>query len=103
MTREDIDTLWNQALQESVKAGEQFTRYHFAALVAEAAYKKGHNEGGKDYQEIMMPAVIAFTRKRCAETCDNLPAPESCTGIESSLWDVAKRACGDAIRAGVQS
>jgi hypothetical protein len=36
MTREDIDTLWQKALQESVKAGEQFTRYHFAALIAAA-------------------------------------------------------------------
>lgn len=39
MTREDIDTLWQQALHESVKAGEQFTRYHFAALVADAERK----------------------------------------------------------------
>ena len=36
MTRDDLDVLWNRALQESVKAGEQFTRYHFAALVAAA-------------------------------------------------------------------
>lgn len=36
MTREDIDHLWHQALHESVVAGEQFTRYHFAALVAAA-------------------------------------------------------------------
>lgn len=41
--------------------------------------------------------------KHCAKICDDLPAPESCTGIESSLWDVATLACGDAIRAGVQS
>lgn len=36
MTKADLDVLWNRALQESVKAGEQFTRYHFAALVAAA-------------------------------------------------------------------
>lgn len=36
MTRDDLDVLWNRALQESVKAGEHFTRYHFAALVAAA-------------------------------------------------------------------
>ncbi len=34
MNRDDIDTLWQQALTESIKAGEQFTRYHFANLVA---------------------------------------------------------------------
>ena len=36
MTRDQIDVMWNQALQQSVKDGEQFTRYHFAAMVAAA-------------------------------------------------------------------
>lgn len=36
MNREDIDKLWQQALIESVKDGEQFARYHFANLVAAA-------------------------------------------------------------------
>jgi len=34
MTREDIDIMWQQALQDSVRDGEMFTRYHFAKLVA---------------------------------------------------------------------
>ena len=36
MNRGELDTLWQQALIESVKSGEQFTRYHFANLVAAA-------------------------------------------------------------------
>jgi hypothetical protein len=36
MTRQKIDTLWFQAMRESIKDGEQFTRYHFANLVAAA-------------------------------------------------------------------
>ena len=36
MTRKEIDTLWFRAMHESVKAGEMFTRYHFAELVASA-------------------------------------------------------------------
>jgi hypothetical protein len=40
MTRDEIDTLWNQALQETVKAHEPFTRYRFAALVAAAQREK---------------------------------------------------------------
>ena len=36
MTREEIDTLWQQAMQESVKDGETFIRYHFAKLIAQA-------------------------------------------------------------------
>jgi len=37
MTRDEIDVMWQRALHESVKDGEQFTRYHFAGLVLEAA------------------------------------------------------------------
>ena len=39
MTREEIDTLWQQALHDSVVAGETFTRYHFADLVIEECAK----------------------------------------------------------------
>jgi hypothetical protein len=35
MTHEEIDILWQKAMQESIKDGEMFTRYHFAKLVAE--------------------------------------------------------------------
>ena len=35
MTREELDKMWQKALHESVAAGEQYTRYHFAAMVAE--------------------------------------------------------------------
>jgi hypothetical protein len=36
MTRDDIDKMWGQALNESIKNGEDFTRYRFANLVAAA-------------------------------------------------------------------
>ena len=35
MTRDEIDILWQKAMQESTKDGEMFTRYHFVKLVAE--------------------------------------------------------------------
>ena len=38
-------------------------------------------------------------REACAQLCDDLPAPDSCSGSEISLWDVATLECGDAIRA----
>ena len=41
----------------------------------------------------------ADEREACAKVCDDLPAPESCSMAESSLWDVATLECGDAIRA----
>ena len=36
MTRDKIDILWHQAMNQAVKDGEMFTRHHFAALVAAA-------------------------------------------------------------------
>ena len=36
MTRNEIDILWHQAMQQAVTDGEMFTRYHFAKLVAAA-------------------------------------------------------------------
>ncbi len=37
MTREEIDTMWQQAMRQSIEDGEVYTRYHFAKLVAERA------------------------------------------------------------------
>mgnify|MGYP003617546664 CR=1 FL=1 len=42
-----------------------------------------------------MAAALALWKPELQE----LQAPESCTGVERSLWDVATLACADAIRA----
>ena len=34
MTKEEIDVMWQLALRESVRNGEEFTRYRFAEMVA---------------------------------------------------------------------
>ena len=52
MTHEEIDILWQKAMQESIKDGEMFTRYHFAKLVAEKE------------------------REACANICETLELPE---------------------------
>ena len=44
MNREDIDIMWNKALQQAIKDGEEFTRYHFAALVAAAERTRLHDK-----------------------------------------------------------
>ena len=36
MNREEIDALWHKATHDAIKDGEDFTRYHFAELVASA-------------------------------------------------------------------
>jgi hypothetical protein len=35
MNREELDTLWFQAMRQSIEEGEDFIRYHFAKLVAD--------------------------------------------------------------------
>jgi hypothetical protein len=35
MTQEEINILWQKAMQEAVEAGEMYTRYRFAKLLAE--------------------------------------------------------------------
>lgn len=36
MTQDEIDIMWQQAMRESIKNNEMYTRYHFAKLVAAA-------------------------------------------------------------------
>ena len=43
--------------------------------------------------------AVAEECDACAFACETLHAPECCTGVERSLWDVATLACADAIRA----
>ena len=69
MTREEIDTLWQGALQQAIKDGEEFTRYHFAALVA------------------------AAEREACAKVCEDQD-----TG-QDLPYDLAVIECAAAIRA----
>jgi len=40
MTQDEIDTMWQQAMRQSIEDGEMFTRYHFAKLVAAKAEAK---------------------------------------------------------------
>jgi hypothetical protein len=40
MTNAELDTMWFQAQHDAIKAGEDFTRYRFAALVAAAERKQ---------------------------------------------------------------
>ena len=35
MKRDEVDIMWQQAMRESIKNNEMYTRYHFAKLVAE--------------------------------------------------------------------
>jgi hypothetical protein len=48
LTRQEIDIIWQRALSQSIKDGEQFTRYHFAEMIA------------------------AHEREECAKACEKI-------------------------------
>ena len=74
MTREELDTLWGKALHESVVAGEDFIRYHFAELVQKAE------------------------REACAKVCDGVNQKAYDEPDDWAPWEAAD-ACAAAIRA----
>ena len=51
-----------------------------------------HMAHRKAVQEAVREAL-----QEARKACENLPAPESCSGIEKSLWDVATMACAEAV------
>ena len=60
-----------------------------------------------DMQELAAKAGLAHRKavqeavrealQEAKKACENLPAPESCSGIEKSLWDIATMACAEAV------
>jgi hypothetical protein len=55
-TQDEVDIMWQQAMRESIKNNEMYTRYHFAKMVAEAEREACANmvdhilkEGGGTY------------------------------------------------------
>jgi hypothetical protein len=75
VTKDEIDTMWQKAMQESIKDGEMYTRYHFANLVA------------------------AKEREACAKLCDSFY--ESWINIHGRYEFMGEGAqeCAEAIRA----
>jgi hypothetical protein len=52
MSKDEIDTMWQKAMKESIKDGEMYTRYRFAKLVAERALADSMREVQRLGQEI---------------------------------------------------
>jgi len=63
MTREEIDIMWQQALQDSVRDGEMFTRYHFAKLVA----AKEREACAKECEHTALRMGSEWMAQHCAE------------------------------------
>ena len=57
MNKDEIDIMWQQAMRESIKNNEMYTRYHFAKLVAERALADPMREVQRLGQEIEQEPV----------------------------------------------
>jgi hypothetical protein len=62
MTKDDIDKLWHQAMSDSIKNGEDFTRHRFAHLVA------------------------AAEREECAKVCEDASTPPAGEMLTDGQW-----------------
>jgi hypothetical protein len=67
MNREDIDIMWNKALQQAIKEGEEFTRYHFAALVRADEREQGQkwfDAVTAQHRQLILAELQAFNKER---------------------------------------
>ena len=61
MTQDEIDIMWQQAMQESIKDGEMFTRYHFAEMVTEAERERIKQANAPEIEKINAHIQKAMT------------------------------------------
>ena len=115
----DMHDIDGQDLGETVEADDWAALERFAEVVLQrertarqaaqqqlADLQELHAKSGLAHRMAVQRAVqyavseaVADERASCMLVCEKLPAPDSCTGVERSLWDVATMACADAIRA----
>ena len=69
MTQDEIDTMWQKAMHQSIKEGEMFTRYQFAQLVATKATEEANARANASW-ELMCKKMVAFEREACAKVCE---------------------------------
>ena len=69
MTRDEIDIMWQKAMQEAVEGGEMYTRYRFAKLVARHTLLNTDPSSFMSYQEGVEVGRFA-EREACAKVAD---------------------------------
>ena len=67
-----------------------------AAQVENEALKAERARSGLAHRKAVQEAVREALQE-AQKACENLPAPDSCSGVERSLWDVATMACAEAV------
>ena len=104
MTASDCDTEWpRQSPHRAVQLVEASTldterTARIVAQVENEALKAERARSGLAHRKAVQEAVREALHE-AQKACENLPAPESCSGVEKSLWDVATMACSEAILA----
>ena len=78
MTRDDIDKFWNQAIDESIAAGEKFTRYSFVELLEREMIRDGWRQCAKGQKTTQfcgqIEAAVAAEREACAKKAERWDA-----------------------------
>ena len=81
--------------------------YDESALEKERTSRIESQQRLADMQELAAKSGLAHRKavqeavrealQEARKACENLPAPEACSGVERSLWDVATMACAEAV------
>jgi hypothetical protein len=70
MTRDKLDTLWSSAVHAALNAGEDYARYHFAALLRDHLISEGWRQCAKEQRTTQFCAMAEQAkqeeRQRCA-------------------------------------
>ena len=103
-----VDAL--RSVDLTVRAGEVIALLECVAEHAEAKERTARIESQQrlaDMQELAAKSGLAHRKAvqeavrealhEAKKACENLPAPEACSGVERSLWDVATMACAEAV------
>ena len=89
---EEVEIWKRRALEAEKKLHAEIAR-----LTAEnEALKAERARSGLAHRKAVQEAVREALQE-ARKACENLPATDSCSGVERSLWDVATMACEEAI------
>ncbi len=93
MTRDDIDKLWNQALDQSIAAGEKFTRHSFVELLKRQMILDGWRqcaEGQRATQACsLVEDALKAEREGCRKIAVNMQFSHSFTPPDCTAYNIA--------------
>jgi hypothetical protein len=79
MTRDKLDTLWSSAVHAALNAGEDYARYHFAALLRDHLISEGWRQCAKEQRTTQLCAMAEQAKQEERQRCARI----------ARQWDVA--------------